>query len=148
MGPRRGSAPCLGVGSLLCPPRATLPGRNSRPGCSLEIIPSPLGSLGPEAGWAGGFGVLGANRPPLCSPVVEAPCKGAALGKPLLSHVFIRGGQPRPSAGPRSRGRGSRGEGRALLLLRPRPPRVRPTPLTGGDPRPCRGGSGKVQSAV
>lgn len=32
--PRRGSAPCPGAGSPVCPPRATLPGRNSRPGCS------------------------------------------------------------------------------------------------------------------
>lgn len=48
--PRRGSAPCLGAGSPVCghclPRPARLSrGRNSRPGCPLEAIPSPFGSL-------------------------------------------------------------------------------------------------------
>lgn len=54
---------------------------------------------------------------------------------------------PAPDPGAATAGAEGRA-GRAHLLLRLRPPRVRPTPLTGGDPRPCRGGSGKVLSAV
>lgn len=98
--PRRGSAPCLGAGSPVCPPSASLPGRNSRPGCSLEIIPSPLGSLlgsrdrvGRGLRWRWG-------RPdrPFPLPWRRLCARARRSENPCFSHVFLRGGQLRPCA--------------------------------------------------
>lgn len=84
--------------------------------------------------------MLRATRPPLSSPPEQAPCKGAALGKPLpFPLVFSYGeGNFVPAPDPGAAAAGAEGRAGPSSFLRPRPPRVRPTPLTGGDPRPCR----------
>lgn len=93
----------------------------------------------------------GAARPPLSSPAEEAPCQGTALGKPLLPTWFCLRGRgtssQRRALEPRPREQRG-GQGPPPPPPPPAAARVRPTPLAGGDPGPCRGRSGNVFPAV
>lgn len=93
----------------------------------------------------------GAARPPLSSPAEEAPCQGTALGKPLLPTWFCLRGRgtssQRRALEPRPREQRG-GQGPPPPPPPPAAARVRPTPLAGGDPGPCRGRSGNAFPAV
>lgn len=144
--PWRRSAPCLrssSLGSGHCPSRPALP-CPSLPGQKLPSrllfrndpfsFREPAGKQ--RRGGPGASGVPGGGPPPpfLSRGDHSVPGHGTRKTPAFPLGFSCEEGELCPSSRPGSRSCGSRGEGQALLL-RLRPPRVRPMPLAGGEPR-------------
>lgn len=133
------SAPCLGAGRPVrgqCLPRpGPLPAQKLPSPLLFRNRPSRESAGKQRRGGPAASEMQGASSPPLCTPWRKLRTRARRSGNPCFpTWLFLRGGGNFAPGLGLGAADASRGEGWALLL-RPRSPRIRHTPLASGYPR-------------